>query len=437
LKKVCLALVVIFFCSALCFSYTRITSSAGLTARWASMPIDYWTSKSGYSRIYNGSDVHQIREGFQKWQDVSTAAVSFNYRGVAETDTAAIDGINLVTFNDSATPLGTSAIAVTMLVLEAGEQNAVIREADIVFSSSYTFRTYWQWQGGYYDIQHIALHEIGHFLGLDHSPILAATMAPYGVYDNTDRNLKRDDIVGISEICPAGASGYGRIQGLASVGGQPRFGVHVAALDSSGRTVVSALTGRDGRYSLGLLQPGSYRIYAEPLDEPFTEDELGGSYYSGLMVDDFRTTFFGNTGILSTATSVMVSANTVATANIALLPRSNPFINLQAPAILQKISPNETYNINLAGADLTSGATFMSPISGLIIGTSFGTADEYPSAARVSVARGSNAPVGPADLIVTRGANTSIASGMLLVTDVLPTISQVSPSTGSTYGRGF
>lgn len=56
------------------------------------------------------------------------------------------------------------------------------------------------------DVQNTATHEIGHFLGLDHSTVRVSTMyasAPVG--ETSKRTLDRDDIEGICAIYPAGA----------------------------------------------------------------------------------------------------------------------------------------------------------------------------------------------------------------------------------------
>ncbi len=57
------------------------------------------------------------------------------------------------------------------------------------------------------DLENTATHEIGHFLGLDHSPVIEATMyasAPLGETDK--RTLSQDDVDGLCAIYPAGGA---------------------------------------------------------------------------------------------------------------------------------------------------------------------------------------------------------------------------------------
>lgn len=51
------------------------------------------------------------------------------------------------------------------------------------------------------DLVTVALHELGHSLGLNHSGVFGATMYPY--YNGSQRYLTSDDIVGISMLYPS------------------------------------------------------------------------------------------------------------------------------------------------------------------------------------------------------------------------------------------
>src|SRR5262249_14967510 len=53
----------------------------------------------------------------------------------------------------------------------------------------------WQVNGTTYDLETVAIHELGHALGMSHSQVAAADM--YAYYQNTKQSLTADDIQGI------------------------------------------------------------------------------------------------------------------------------------------------------------------------------------------------------------------------------------------------
>ena len=77
------------------------------------------------------------------------------------------------------------------------DYNNYILEADIVFNDYHTWTT--SGSGGY-DIETVALHEMGHWLSLGHSSNQAAVM--YAYYGGVRRSLHQDDKDGISSIYP-------------------------------------------------------------------------------------------------------------------------------------------------------------------------------------------------------------------------------------------
>ena len=47
------------------------------------------------------------------------------------------------------------------------------------------------------------------------------------------------------------------------------FGALVVALDGNGQAVASQFTDPSGQYTMAVLPPGSYTLYAEPMNQPF------------------------------------------------------------------------------------------------------------------------------------------------------------------------
>lgn len=79
-------------------------------------------------------------------------------------------------------------------------QGGAAQEADVAFNTRYNWTT-----GGSrfaINLQTVALHELGHVAGLDHSDVRRATM--YASYSKADTSLHSDDIEGISTLYPSG-----------------------------------------------------------------------------------------------------------------------------------------------------------------------------------------------------------------------------------------
>jgi hypothetical protein len=165
-------------------------------------------------------------------------------------------------------------------------------EADVLFNPARRFGT--DGSPGVRDVQDLATHELGHALGLHHSPVAAATMYPDGGEGQTlARTLDADDRAGVRALYDTAPDpALGEIAGrVLTTSESPVFGAHVVAVDVAGVIRLGALTAMDGQFSLPRLPPGGYEVYAEPLDGPVTADHLPA--YFRTVQRRFRTTFAG------------------------------------------------------------------------------------------------------------------------------------------------
>jgi hypothetical protein len=137
---------------------------------------------------------------------------------------------------------------------------------------------------GTYDLESTLMHEIGHFLGLDHSNVIGSTMQPHqgvnGTYKLpafTERTLSEDDRSRVRSL-------YGSSDGLSAIEGRltnsslggypvPLQEAHVWIEESvSGRVVASGTTSPDGNYRIESIPAGQYRVLTENLEGSITGD---------------------------------------------------------------------------------------------------------------------------------------------------------------------
>ncbi len=259
--------------------------------------------------VADGSADNALRLAFSRWQSVPSTSISFqedtNPNSRARIDWQSSD-LHLVWFDtdDSSGMFSQNSglVAVTPVNF-AGDGS--ITDADIIFNAKdHTFST--TQVPGTFDVQNIATHECGHFLGLDHSAVVGATMNPFAVQQDVRlRSLERDDVAGASTIYPRPGFALGSISGqLVTSGGAGISGAHIVAENSSGEPASSTLTSSDGHFQILGLAQGSYTVYAEPLDGPVVGQNLSLGTSHLTINTSFGTTFYGT---VTNPTSVFVN----------------------------------------------------------------------------------------------------------------------------------
>src|SRR5207248_8953552 len=152
-------------------------------------------------------------------------------------------GINLICFvcadADFTRDAETLAVTITTTADAAGEADGhggssrfpgQIIKADIIFNPGVSYSTDPAAAGGStQDLQTVATHEVGHFLGLDHSGVVRAVMFPFAPV--SEHILSYDDDAGISTLYPKSTPDVptGNITGTVRMFGSntPVFGAHV------------------------------------------------------------------------------------------------------------------------------------------------------------------------------------------------------------------
>jgi uncharacterized protein (TIGR03437 family) len=379
-----------------------------------------------------------VHGALQEWTNVPYAEVRFAPFETGAGRQPRNDGVNLITFADTAETrsLVGKAVAVTFLYTRV---DGVLIDTDIVFNPELRFST--EPDSSSLDIQGTLTHELGHALGLDHSGVLGATMFPMtAAGTNRIARLSTDDTAFVRDVYPSADApqSFGEIQGRVNFSFAPPVeGAHVVAVDSRQNVIVAALSEADGSYRIGRLPAGRYWLYAEPLDGPTNPLQLGPTRW---FPDVFPTNFFGG---LTTPQQLDVAAGAVVAADM-VVNNANPTLNIRgsssAPAgaseprgLLAELQPGAVFDIALCGDGLGSPEIGESAISflGAKIEIVEGSLRRDPAcsagfsgagfprlAFRVEVA--ADAPAGLATILVSTSSEAAALSGGIAIVDPLP-----------------
>ena len=272
--------------------------------------------------------VGALRAAVATWAGVTTAGLTFAPVGTTALVADGSDENHVFVFEDTpenrAVTGGANAVTLGFFT-----SDGIIVDTDIIFNpvlsglgQSFAFGT--NGDAATFDIEAIALHELGHALGGGHTSVQSATMFQSGKPgDQHPGTLDHDDLAMISEIYPApgNAALFGSISGIATfAGGGPIRAGSVTAVDPESGTAVSSLSSRqDGSYEITGLPPGGYQVFIEPLNGPVRPSNVR-------LVDSdadtsFQTTFFGDN---NSPTTIQVQAGATAAANIAAPSGDSP-----------------------------------------------------------------------------------------------------------------
>ncbi len=275
-----------------------------VTVKWAQTPVRYFVSNSGVPGVSATDFQNAVGRAFATWEAVPTASISYQLAGVTSAAPGSDDGSSVLGFRNR--PDLDRVLAQTSFLVDSS--TGALIESDILFNSAFSWSTAAAGESGRYDLESIALHEIGHFSGLGHSALgetelissggrrvlsAEAVMFPIAFASGSiaARTLKADDIAGISDLYPDGdfKTTDGSLSGRVTRDGQPLFGAHVVAFNAATGTLVGSFTlNADGQFSIGGLSPGPHVVRVEPLDDADTDSFFDSSH----VVDtDFRVTF--------------------------------------------------------------------------------------------------------------------------------------------------
>ena len=285
-KALSIALVALLLVPCRADAYLKFTINVGgqsTSFTWQRTPVRWFATDRGVPGVSAPEFHAAIARAFTTWESVPTASIAFQFVGFTSAEPFDDDNMPVLGFQnepDLERVLGATGFVVDTLTGE-------IVESDVFFNSAFPWSTAPSGDATRFDLQSVATHEIGHFIGLGHSAIgetevrpdggrrvlsTGAVMFPisFGRGVTLDRELQPDDIAGVSDLYPDGSfrQQTGVARGRVLANGAGVLGAHVVAFNPRTGSLIGGFSlNRDGEFQIAGLTPGPHVIRVEPLDD--------------------------------------------------------------------------------------------------------------------------------------------------------------------------
>ena len=290
--------------------------------------VRYFLPMETFSATNATAELNALHACFDVWESVPGSVMQFEFGGLVapDIDVNTSDGTNVVYWaknslfvaNSTAHLGGSLAFAFPSTV----SGTAVLKGGDIVLNGVefawFTDHQDTENMNGFF-IEGPVLHEIGHILGMLHTPVTGATMFSRSRrwLHTLQPGLSEDDVAALRHVYPdpATLAPHGTLTGTITKNGNPVYGAAVIAEDEHGNTIGGVLSAANGGYEIVQLAPGTYTVHAIPLDP---------NNGSPSLVKAIDISFsFSSADVNFTATavsSVTITAGETTSANIAVTP---------------------------------------------------------------------------------------------------------------------
>ncbi|MGY8734367.1 MAG: IPT/TIG domain-containing protein, partial [Pirellulales bacterium] len=372
----------------------------------------------------DNSHIPAIEHAFQSWTDVSGSSINL-VRGADTASGSTAGSGHTITFDETNSsgffPSGSGIVAITPINYMLADGR--ITDADILFNGSqFTFST--NQTSGTFDVQDILTHEVGHFIGLDHSPVVSGTMWPYVSQTQwLHRSLSPDDAAGA--VAVATRSGQTKVTGTIRKPGSTSglAGAIVSASLTDGRFVASTATNSNGNFTLRGMPAGDYYIHIDPLE--------GGMSSANLTSNSSTSTAFAATFYGGFDNPTLFSLTSGAQLSCGILTANDDIAMYESASSTTLLQQGTSSLVTIYGNSIPAGTTMVAKTNELTISN----ITSNSSYVRATVTANSAAMVASYNLYIkSPDGDFEVAPGVVEVIQPAPNLAAVSQFKVSSIG---
>lgn len=357
-------------------------------------------SAAGFSLTNTVAEINAVRASFDQWQSAPNTSLRFKEIGLLSgiPDVDPNDNTNLVFWaTDNVLVNGGRDSLFGTLSITAWRTSSdnTMLESDIALNGVQFvwFTDFAKTNSPYQFIESSVVHEIGHFIGLDHSPAGGATMFARGASGiGSQAGLSTDEIAAAQWLYPSPGSNRatGTIQGRVIGESAGVRGAVIVAETAAGNLTAATVSGVDGTYELPEIPAGVYTVRVTPLDPP-SNNSLDRLLSGGDIAREFinaETSFTATTNITvnveqarTSTIDIPVNSGVPGLRITRIRPPSligAPFVAVNSPVMIQPgnsnlvigvysptpVSPASTFSISGDGFSLSSFRTVLDAFPG-------------------------------------------------------------------------